>query len=59
MNDVDDLIAYLDTDLSLDTLREMDRVDLYKLRELLHHWHELADRIYRERRALSIEEETE
>lgn len=59
MNDVDDLIAYLDTDLSLDTLREMDSTDLYRLRELLHHWHELSDRIYRERRALSIEEEAE
>ena len=46
MNDVDDLIKYLDT-------------GLYRLRELLHHLHELSDRIYRERRALSIEEETE
>ncbi|NCC28923.1 MAG: hypothetical protein EOM22_12475 [Gammaproteobacteria bacterium] len=59
MTDVDDLISYLDTDLSIDTLREMDRVDLYRLRELLYHWHELADRIYRDRRALSVEEESE
>lgn len=59
MTDIDHLIAYLDTDLSLDTLREMDSTDLYRLRELLHHWHELSDRIYRERRALSIEEEAE
>ena len=57
--DVDDLIDYLDTGLSLATLREMDRIDLYRLRELLYHWHELADRTYRERRAMSIEEETE
>ena len=57
--DVDHLIQYLDTDLSMATLREMDRIDLYRLRELLHHWHELADRTYRERRAMSIEEETE
>jgi len=57
--DVDHLIQYLDTDLSMATLREMDRIDLYRLRELLHHWHELADRTYRERRAMSIEEESE
>jgi hypothetical protein len=57
--DVDHLIQYLDTDLSIATLREMDRTDLYRLRDLLNHWHQLADRIYRERRAASIEEETE
>lgn len=57
--DVDHLIQYLDTDLSMATLREMDRIDLYGLRKLLHHWHELADRTYRERRAMSIEEESE
>jgi hypothetical protein len=56
---VDDLIRYLDTGLSLDTLREMDRTDLYRLREMLHHWEQMADRIYRERRAASKEEETE
>ena len=59
MNDVDDLIKYLDTGLSLDTLREMDRTDLYRLREMLHHWERMADRIYCERRLASKEEETE
>lgn len=57
--DVDDLIKYLDTGLTLDTLREMDRNDLYRLREHLHHWEQMADRIYRERRAQSKDEETE
>jgi hypothetical protein len=59
MNDVDDLLNYLDTGLSLDTLREMDRVDLYRLKDLLYHWSSLADRIYRERRAMSADEEAE
>jgi hypothetical protein len=59
MKDVDDLLDYLDTGLSLDTLREMDRVDLYRLKDLLFHWSGLADRIYRERRAMSADEEAE
>ena len=56
---VDDLIAYLDTGLSIETLREMDRHDLYKLRDMLYHWHQLAERIYCELRLASKEEETE
>ena len=57
---VDDLIQYLDIGLSLDTLREMDLTDLHQLRDLLHHWEQMANRIYEERRRLaSKEEETE
>lgn len=49
MSDIDDLIEYLDVGLSLNTLREMYRADLYRLKELLLHWEQMADRIYRER----------
>ena len=48
---VDDLIRYLDTALSLDTLREMERTDLKRLQSLFHHWDSLAERIYQERSA--------
>ena len=51
--DVEHLIEYLDTGLSMDTLREMDREDLYRLREMLHHWERIADSIYGERRQAS------
>ena len=56
---VDELIRYLDTGLNFDTLREMDLTDLYRLRDLLHHWEQMANRIYEERRLASKEEETE
>jgi hypothetical protein len=52
--DVEHLIDYLDTGLNMDTLREMDREDLYRLREMLHHWERIADSIYGERRQSSI-----
>ena len=57
--DVEHLIDYLDTGLNMDTLREMDREDLYRLREMLHHWERLADMAYSERRNSSKEEKPE
>lgn len=57
--DIDELSKYLKSDLTRDTLKEMDLGDLYELSASLDHWAEVADRVYRNRKALSTEEETE
>lgn len=45
--------------LDLATLDEMPLADLARFKELLHHWHALAERAHRERLAASRDEETE
>ena len=59
MIDIDELIRYLDTDLSLDTLNEMDIGDLARLNKLLYHWERITDRTIAVRRSLNKDEETE
>ena len=51
--DVDYLIEYLVSGLSRDTIREMDREDLYRLREMLYYWERIAEIVYGERRQAS------
>ena len=57
--DIDDLSTYLKSDMTRDTLKEMDLGDLHDLSASLDHWAEVADRVYRNRKALSIEEGSE
>ena len=57
--DIDDLSKYLESGLTRDTLKEMDLGDLHDLSARLDHWAEVADRVYRNRKALSIEEGSE
>ena len=39
-----ELIAYLDRELSLEDLRALTRADLADLNRLLYHWERLTDR---------------
>jgi phage FluMu protein gp41 len=41
---INDLIQYIDTDLSLDDIRALSRDDLAELNRALYHWERITDR---------------